>query len=245
MPIVYNETAAVTLEKMKHMDAVVFPGGDGDYDVLGRRVFDEVVKKNDAGQFFPAWGICLGYENMVKYTSSIGWDILDRLEISTASLPLQFVKNPLKTRFYESLGVKALEFVKGNFTYNSHSWGLDPKKMESDKDLSAFWDLTAISYIPNNGTHPRSFVASIEAKKYPIFGTQYHPEKPSELFTDGYAINHSWESIDLQRHFSELLVKMARTVKNTYGNWTETDKHLISNFDMVHTSRQAEVYVFP
>lgn len=244
IPIVYNETAAVTQDKMDHIDGVLFPGGDGDYDVLGRRVFDEVIKKNDAGQFFPAWGICLGYENMVKYTSSIGWDILDHFYIDTASLPLQFVKLPMKTRFYENLGKQAFDFVKSNFTYNSHSWGMDPKKMMADKGLSSFWDLTAVSFMPNNGTHPMPFVASIEAKKYPIFGTQYHPEKPSELWIDGKAINHAWESIDLQRHFSETFVKMSRAVKNSYGNWTETDKHLISNFDVIHTAEQGEVYVF-
>jgi imidazoleglycerol phosphate synthase glutamine amidotransferase subunit HisH len=45
-----------------------------------------------------------------------------------------------------------------------------------------------------NGT---AFVASIEAKNYPIFGTQYHPEKPGELWTDGLGINHEYESIFL------------------------------------------------
>jgi len=63
--------------------------------------------------------------------------------------------------------------------------------LESDKKLKEFWDVTSISLMPN-GTE---FTASIESKNYPIFGTQFHPEKPSQLWVDGYNINHSWESI--------------------------------------------------
>ena len=137
-------------------------------------------------------------------------------------MPLHFTKKPEQTRFYESLGKKAYEFMKGAFTYNSHSWALNPQHMKSDEGLASFWDLTAVSFMPNNGTKPMPFVASIEAKKYPIFGTQYHPEKPSELWVDHKDINHSWESISLQSHFSQLLVEMARTVKNTFGDYDAT-----------------------
>jgi len=57
--------------------------------------------------------------------------------------------------------------------------------------LANFWDVTSLSYTLN-GT---AFVASIEAKDYPIFGTQFHPEKPSQLWIDEYNIDHSWENI--------------------------------------------------
>ena len=219
VPIINEESHESILNKLDHIDGVLFPGGDGDNLAMGKFVFDEIVKRNDEGQFYPAWGICLGYENMVNYTASAGWGALDHYELDTASLPLHFTKDPMRTRFYESLGPKAMEFMKGNFTYNSHSWGLNPKHMITDEGLHNFWDLTAISFMPNNGTHPLPFVASIEAKKYPIFGTQYHPEKPSELWVDGKAINHSWESISLQSHFSKLLVEMARANPNTFGSF--------------------------
>ena len=116
---------------------------------------------------------------------------------------------------YKWLGPAALEFSRNNFTYNSHNWGISPNTFKSDKGLAKFWDVTAESFMPN-GT---AFTASIEAKDYPIFGTQFHPEKPSELWTDGYNINHSWESIQLQEHFARYFVAMARANKNTYGNF--------------------------
>jgi len=57
--------------------------------------------------------------------------------------------------------------------------------------MKNFWDVTSHSFMPN-GT---AFVSSIEAKDYPIFATQFHPEKTLSLWVDGMNINHTWESI--------------------------------------------------
>uniref|UniRef100_A0A7S3IFR7 folate gamma-glutamyl hydrolase n=1 Tax=Strombidium inclinatum TaxID=197538 RepID=A0A7S3IFR7_9SPIT len=217
------------------------PGGDGDYWDLGQFIFDQVKQFNDDGHFFPAWATCLGYDNIVGYSASAGNSTLDPFSIDTASLPLKFTVPPFKTRMYEGLGPKAFAFEHHNYTYNSHNWGVKPETFETDAGLKQFWDVTAVSLMPNNGT---AFVASIEAKEYPMFATQFHPEKPSELWVDGRAINHEWESIELQRHFSELLVGMARTNENSYGNFKATAPHLIQNAEVIETEEMADVYVF-
>ena len=71
-------------------------------------------------------------------------------------------------------------------TYNFHQWAVAPSLYESDAGLKAFWDVTSQSRVPNNGT---AFVATIEAKNYPIYATQFHPEKTSELWSN-YDIDH-------------------------------------------------------
>lgn len=197
VPIIYNETTEAILDKVHKLDGVIFPGGDGDNLELGKIVFDEIIRLNDAGHFYPAWGTCLGYENMINYTASAGWDVLGHYPLDSASLALTFVKDPSQTTFYSLLGRNAFEFEHHNYTYNAHEWSLDPEKMESDAGLKDFWTLTAISHMPNNGSDPLPIVASIEAKNYPIFGTQYHPEKPSQLWVEGFDINHEWDSIEL------------------------------------------------
>ena len=52
--------------------------------------------------------------------------------------------------------------------YNSHDSGLDPIKFDTDIGLSDMFDITALSYMPDTG---KPFVASMEGKKYPLFGT--------------------------------------------------------------------------
>lgn len=191
VPIIYGEPEDVTLDKLSKLDGVLFPGGDGDNYDIGSFVFQQLMKYNDQGHFYPAWAICQGYDNMVAYTADAGrgsWGIFD---VNHVSLPLIFTKEPQETRMYEGLGQKAQEFATGNYTYNGHHWGIAPTTFKTDQGLADFWDVTAISLMPN-GTE---FVASIESKHYPFFGTQYHPEKPSSLWVDGANINHEWESI--------------------------------------------------
>lgn len=149
------------------MDGILFPGGNGDNYEIGQFIFEELKKYNDAGHFYPAWGTCLGYENFVAYTTPSGLDSWGQFDYHKVSLPLIFDKDPQDTRMFEGLGDKAEEFATNNFTYNSHRFGLAPDTFVTDKDLNAFWDVTSHSLMPN-GT---AFVASIEAKKYPFFGT--------------------------------------------------------------------------
>lgn len=200
---------------------------------------------NDAGHFYPAWGICLGHEYLVGYTATAGDDILDAIVAEEVSLPLDFAKPPEDTHFYKSLGDDAQKFEKNAYTYNAHHWGLSPEKFKADEGLSSFWDVTAISYVPNNGTDPMPFVASLEAKDYPIFSTQFHPEKPSQLWTDNDGINHTWESINLQKQFSEFIVKLSRENPNRFADFDAEVAVDIMNYNMIFTeNHQSWVYVF-
>lgn len=44
--------------KIKHLDGILFPGGDGDYYDIGQTVFKYALKQNDEGHFLPIWGTC-------------------------------------------------------------------------------------------------------------------------------------------------------------------------------------------
>ena len=241
VPIIYDEPFETIKEKLSHIDAVLFPGGDGDYLDMGGRIFDEIIRMNDEGTFYPAWGTCLGYESILSYTTKAGLDILNTYDIHKVSLPLKFTKDPQNTKMYEGLGAISKELELGNYTYNSHTFGVRPDVFDADEDLKQFWDVTAHSFMPN-GT---AFIASVEAKDYPIFATQYHPEKPTQDWFDGKNINHSHESIELQQHFSKVFVDMARANPNTFGNFSETDQHVISNYEVINTlTAYSEVYAF-
>jgi gamma-glutamyl hydrolase len=100
VPIIYGEPMEVTLDKVSKVDGVLFPGGDGDNYDLGKIVFNEIVKYNDNGHFYPAWGTCLGYENMVAYTADEGLASWGEFDMPHSSLPLHFLKQPLDTRMY-------------------------------------------------------------------------------------------------------------------------------------------------
>ena len=120
VPIIVGESTDVTMKKLKGLDGVLFPGGDGDNFDLGKMVFEQIKAFNDQGHFYPAWGTCLGYENMVAYTADSGLKSWGKFNIDTKSMKLQFTKDPLATRMYKGLGPLASEFEKKALTYNSH-----------------------------------------------------------------------------------------------------------------------------
>ena len=128
---------------------------------------------NDAGDFFPLWGTCLGFERLAIFTASSD-NVLEAYGASHVSLPITFTKDPKETKMFCPLGEEAMQFQKGNFTLNSHSWSIPPSTFETDAGLKEMWDVTSTSF---DSAHNRTFVASIEGKKYPFMATQFHPEK--------------------------------------------------------------------
>ena len=104
---------------------------------------------------------------MIAYTADSGFKSWSIFELEKVSLPLKFLMNPRSTKMFKGLKEEAYEFEKNNYTYNNHRYGIKPETFKSDNGLANFWDVTSESFMPN-GT---AFVASIEAKKYPIFGT--------------------------------------------------------------------------
>jgi gamma-glutamyl hydrolase len=76
VPLIWNEPDEVLYEKLSKLNGVLFPGGDGDYVEYGRKIINKLIEYNDNGQFYPAMGICLGFENLHIWASDAGRDIL-------------------------------------------------------------------------------------------------------------------------------------------------------------------------
>jgi gamma-glutamyl hydrolase len=47
VPLIVNEPAEVTLDKLSKLNGVLFPGGDGDYLEYGRFVHEKIKEYND------------------------------------------------------------------------------------------------------------------------------------------------------------------------------------------------------
>jgi gamma-glutamyl hydrolase len=83
-------------------------------------------------------------------------------------------------------------------TYNAHSLGTSVDVFNSFSNLSEFFHILSTSY----DTGRKLMVSAMEGKKYPIFGTQFHPEK--ELYNPGPYPNLSRNSI--ARELAENLI---------------------------------------
>jgi len=201
VPLIMGEPLEVTLEKVSKLSGVLFPGGGGDYIEFGRPIYEAILEANDQGHFYPAWGTCLGLEALATWASSDGRDVLTHLEAEHVSLPLFFTADPLETKMFAGLGLSAYWFENLPVTLNAHSFGVDPTRFTDDEGLKSIFTLTSVSFEPEGDGNP--FTATMESDRYPIMGTQFHPEKTVTMFNDNQGVNHSWESIQLNSYFAE------------------------------------------
>ena len=97
LPILMNDDEETVLSKLSMVNGVLIPGGAGDYRHVGKIILDKAIEYNDAGQFFPVWGTCLGFEFLSKVTAEKEEDVLQRIEAKKIGLPLQYLKDPKDT----------------------------------------------------------------------------------------------------------------------------------------------------
>jgi len=242
VPLIWGEPEEVTMEKLSKLNGVFLPGGSGDYIEYGRTIMDKVIEYNDNGLFYPVFGVCLGYENMMLYVADAGEDILGSYILHDVSLPLDFVVDPAESKLWADLGDDYMKFEDEPMTFNSHYVGVDPNSFKTDKGLGDMYRLTSISYDPNDG---RPFTTTVEAINYPFFGTQFHPEKTMAMFNDDVGINHSWESITSNRYFADHFIQWARQNTNYWGDFAEVNQAIVSNCRLIVTDEyHGEVYAF-
>jgi gamma-glutamyl hydrolase len=121
-----------------------------------------------------------------------------------------------------------------NVTLNIHHQGIAPETFDKYPKMKAF-----ISVLANNADQKgKVFSSLIEAKDYPFYGTQFHPEFPAFEFVDNPAVVHTEESITANNYFSKFFVSEARQNNHKYPSVKEENAALIYNFSPEYTEEQ-------
>ncbi len=146
------------------------------YTKAGRTLIELAIEINDSGTYFPVYGVCLGFELMAAV---IGKDIgvveackncLDCAVVLEVTEEAKKGSSKIMSALSES-DMKALQAE--NISYNVHTFMVDPAKFAANKLLSEFFNVVSLS--PSSDGSFR-FVSTIEAKKYPFYAFQHHPE---------------------------------------------------------------------
>lgn len=80
----------------------------------------------------------------------------------------------------------------------------------------------------------RVFGSTIEGKRYPVFGTQWHPEKNIFEWTDREAIPHTPQAIEVAQYTANFFVEHARNSTHRFA-YGELDSLVIWNYEPVFT----------
>ena len=155
---------------------------------------------------------------------------------------MKFEVDPTFTKMFDGAGEDAKLYEEKDFAVNMHTYGIAPEKFETDKGLGKMFTMTSTSH---DDEHNSTFAATIESPRYPFYATQFHPEKQVHFWQDEMGLDHSWESIMLNRYFADTFIEQVRRNKNTFGNYEETQKWIIENSDFYVTSYSTgDVYMF-
>lgn len=125
--------------------------------------------------------------------------------------------------------------------YFSHHYAVYTRYFNSSQPLQNFWHLVS----KTTSSAGQEFISAIQAKNYPFYGTQFHPEK--NLFEWRVDANRTANSVEIVQMLSNNFVRKARLSPNRYANQNDLLRELIYNYEAVIpplTSSFQQIYVF-
>ncbi|KAL6838568.1 hypothetical protein ACP4OV_031624 [Aristida adscensionis] len=244
IPLIYNEPEERLFEKLSLVNGVLFTGGsqkNGSYFETIRKVFQYVLDRNDAGDPFPLLAECLGFE-LVSMIVSKDHDILEPFNALNQPSTLQFPSySSLEGSVFQRFDPELIKKLSTScLVMQNHRYGISPKRLEENDSLSSFFNILTTSPDENN----KIYVSTVQAQKYPIICTQWHPEKA--IFEWGEPTTpHSEDAVQVSQHFANYFVSQARKSLNR----PPADKvlnNLIYNYSSRFGTSESfdEVYIF-
>jgi len=239
VPVHYDASEAELTALFGSINGLLLPGGGSDLKNTtrlhraGKTLYDLAVKANDAGDFFPLWGTCMGFQFMALLTTEDPTILCHGCFDSDGDpLPLVFAEPAASQSGLFAAMTPQLkhQLATENLTENSHHAGIAPATFTSNTKLASFYDVlsTNVDYagLP--------FVSTMEAKNYPFAATQWHPEKNNfewggigKLGTK--AIPHGPEATAVSQYMANFVVGEARKSGHRFPTPAAEDAALIYN----------------
>lgn len=193
IPIPYDTTQYEAY--FENINGLFIPGGETPYIMKNKTFLETVTKffelslKKD--EYFPIWGTCFGFELLMFLIGDF-----KKLKAYPAHgfYPLKITEDGYKSRLFSSFPTHYLHYLENHKSCNNnHEYGISPTDFLDNKHLSRFYSILAAS-IADNG---KEYVAAIEARGYPVYGVQWHPERQR---TTGYFVDFFISELKKNKH---------------------------------------------
>uniref|UniRef100_A0A7N0SY46 folate gamma-glutamyl hydrolase n=1 Tax=Kalanchoe fedtschenkoi TaxID=63787 RepID=A0A7N0SY46_KALFE len=246
IPLIYNEPSDVLFKKLDLVNGVLFTGGwakSGLYYDVANQIFKEVLKRNDAGDHFPLYAICLGFELLTMIISE-DKNILESFNATDQASTLEFMKNAIiEGTVFQRFPPELLKKLSTDcLIMQNHKYGISPERLQSNKRLSSFFKLLTTC----TDADDKTYVSTVQANEFPVTAFQWHPEK--NAFEWGLPmIPHSEEAVQVTQHVANYFVSEARKSRNRPPSKLVLD-NLIYNYSPTFCGKAGkgydEVYIF-
>ena len=166
------------------INGVLFPGGDvsvtdSDYARIGNVIFKQAIEAFTNNDYFPIWGICLGFQLLATMVSGSS-SVLSHSDSENLPLPLNFTPQYQNSKMFTNISPKLAKYLStAPTTLNLHKNCVSTETFKSNKKLNNFFRVLSTNY----DRQGKEFVSTMEGIKYPFYATQWHPEKNSFEWT--------------------------------------------------------------
>eukprot|EP01088_Endostelium_zonatum_P003511 TRINITY_DN14721_c0_g1_i1.p1 TRINITY_DN14721_c0_g1~~TRINITY_DN14721_c0_g1_i1.p1 ORF type:complete len:340 (-),score=64.15 TRINITY_DN14721_c0_g1_i1:3-1022(-) len=274
VPILYGYSDAELHKLFNSINGLMLPGGGGYFSFSSpfwiqlKKVWSMVLDANSRGDYFPVWGTCFGFQ-LLHLLASEDENLLLPFNSENYTVPLNFTNLANSSRLFgtSSSWISGKALITNEIysilehepvTMNNHHYGVSPAEYSSNSRLGKFFNLLSTN-VDRNG---KTFVSSSECKlhfsggnpresySYPIYATQWHPEKP-QFEWDAYEVtDHSTDSITANSYTARFFVREARRSNHHFANQNELiHKYLIYNYNAsysgLHDPEFEQSYYFP
>jgi len=199
---------------------------------------------NNRGDYFPIIGHCLGFELESALVSN-NPNILAKCLAENISMHLNLTAAAFNSVWFEKMSKEIYEnLATRNICLNNHQFGITPEIFKKTPALNQFFNVLSTNYDVNG----KEFVSTWEGLEYPMFGIQWHAEKPLFEWNPNEDINHTPEAIYSMAYFAQFLVDQARRNHHHYKNYTVEYNSLIYAYNPVYSEASdpdfEQVYIF-
>jgi len=229
VPVLINQDDDYYDTIFKSTNGLLIPGGavsivDSGYAKAGKILFQ---KATASGSYWPIWGTCLGFE-LLAYLSNEEQRNLKSCSSQQQPLALELTDDYSASYFASQTPDDVTEILATqNVTINFHRWCLTPENFTKFEALKNFWNVLST----NRDWDGLEFISLMEAKHYPIWGSQYHPEKNAYEWTRKYPdIPHFKDAIHASAHQAEFFIEQTRKNLNSFASRDEEEKYLIYSY---------------
>eukprot|EP00045_Choanoeca_perplexa_P018356 m.288947 g.288947 ORF g.288947 m.288947 type:complete len:333 (+) comp17791_c0_seq4:6490-7488(+) len=251
--IPYNANQTIITTILDSVNGVLFTGGElgllqnSTYYHTAHALFEGVKAKNDQGISMPLWATCMGFQLMhILVADDEGVLTHNAFDSEDLSLPLEFTAAATTSRLFQNMSQHLkTSLATENLTSNLHHDGVEPTVYSSGQYplLNDFFDVLSLNHDRNN----KPFVSTVEAKNYPIYATQWHPERPQFEWVIARNINHSMDAVLAMQAVSHVLAYAARQNQQYFKDKQLEQLLLIYHYNPVPdpSSTSYQYYVFP
>ncbi|XP_065659466.1 gamma-glutamyl hydrolase A isoform X3 [Hydra vulgaris] len=251
VPILTNITEEELRSLFGKINGVIFPGCNVDlihssYRKNAEIIFNLAKLEFEKGGYFPILGTCLGFQAFSVLVANTDNVIESCKGLDDISINLNF--NGDLGRMFKEAPEKILDILKNEpVTYNSHYNCVTTNMYKKTSSLQNFFRVLST----NKAKDGTEFISTYEARFYPFYATQWHPEENVFEFpiteSGESTINHSYEAVTISQYMSNFFVNECRKSNHQFTDKEEERKSLIYNYPILYTEPQGgfeQIYVF-